>query len=147
MFGCKGLSVKMGGKLPQKMMFMAQCIKKKKSMCSDSSWRCDLSVSSSNPSLIVFHLIASVAVVPQWTRDVDKLNKKGNHSSPLLLFVSSAATRVVELNRLVRHLWCILNWLQFKLKASPVNNVQGTKDELGAVGYNPRGNWKDGRGH
>lgn len=29
MFGCKGLSVKMGGKLPQKMMFMAQCIKKK----------------------------------------------------------------------------------------------------------------------
>lgn len=29
MFGCKGLNVKMGGKLPQKMMFMAQCIKEK----------------------------------------------------------------------------------------------------------------------
>ena len=53
---------------------------------------------------MVFHLIASVAVVPQWTRDVDKLNNKGDHGSPLLLFVSSAATRVVELNRLVRHL-------------------------------------------
>ncbi|XP_058956559.2 protein CMSS1-like [Pocillopora verrucosa] len=38
-------------------------------------------------------------VVPQWTRDVDKLNNKGDHGSPLLLFVSSAATRVVELNR------------------------------------------------
>ncbi|XP_022783266.1 protein CMSS1-like isoform X2 [Stylophora pistillata] len=38
-------------------------------------------------------------IIPQWTRDVDKLNKKGDRGSPLLLFVSSAATRVVELNR------------------------------------------------
>jgi len=38
-------------------------------------------------------------VIPRWTGHVDKLDKRGDKGSPLLLFVSSAATRVVELNR------------------------------------------------
>lgn len=38
-------------------------------------------------------------VVPHWTGHVDKLNKRGDPGSPLLLFISSAATRVVELSR------------------------------------------------
>ncbi|XP_020622756.1 protein CMSS1-like isoform X2 [Orbicella faveolata] len=38
-------------------------------------------------------------VIPHWTGHVDKLDKRGDKGSPLLLFISSAATRVVELNR------------------------------------------------
>jgi len=38
-------------------------------------------------------------VVPHWSGNVAKLDKKGDKAAPVLLFVSSAATRVVELNR------------------------------------------------
>lgn len=47
-------------------------------------------------------IVASfLAVIPHWTGHVDKLDKRGDKGSPLLLFISSAATRVVELNRSV----------------------------------------------
>lgn len=42
-----------------------------------------------------------LAVIPHWTGHVYKLDKRGDKGSPLLLFISSAATRVVELNRSV----------------------------------------------
>lgn len=42
-----------------------------------------------------------LAVIPHWTGHVDKLDERGDKGSPLLLFISSAATRVVELNRSV----------------------------------------------
>ncbi|XP_068698080.1 protein CMSS1-like [Montipora foliosa] len=38
-------------------------------------------------------------VIPKWSGRVTKLNKKGHRGCPLLLVVSSAATRIVELNR------------------------------------------------
>ncbi|XP_078372540.1 protein CMSS1-like [Oculina patagonica] len=38
-------------------------------------------------------------VIPHWTGHVNKLDKRGDKGSPLLLFISSAATRAVELNR------------------------------------------------
>lgn len=38
-------------------------------------------------------------VIPHWSENVSKLDKKGDKGRPILLFVSSAATRVVELNR------------------------------------------------
>ena len=50
--------------------------------------------------VIALH-IAFVAVIPHWTGHVEKLDKRGDKGSPLLLVISSAATRAVELNRLV----------------------------------------------
>ncbi|KAM7446900.1 cms1 ribosomal small subunit [Porites harrisoni] len=38
-------------------------------------------------------------VIPHWSGNVAKLDRKGNKGAPILLFVSSAATRAVDLNR------------------------------------------------
>ncbi|KAK3749566.1 hypothetical protein QZH41_019704, partial [Actinostola sp. cb2023] len=40
-------------------------------------------------------------VIPYWDKQVEKLNKKKIKGSPLLLLVSSAATRAVDLNKSV----------------------------------------------
>ena len=40
-----------------------------------------------------------VAVVPDWSKSVARLKKKSHRGSPILLLVSCAATRIVELNR------------------------------------------------
>lgn len=56
---------------------------------------------SVNCQLIRIDLFILFAVIPHWTGHVAKLDKKGDAGSPLLLFISSAATRVVELNRSV----------------------------------------------
>ncbi|XP_031558885.1 protein CMSS1-like [Actinia tenebrosa] len=40
-------------------------------------------------------------VIPYWKEQVEKMNKKKTTGSPLLLFVTSAATRAVELNKVL----------------------------------------------
>ena len=40
-----------------------------------------------------------VAVIPNWSQSVKRLKKKSHRGSPILLLVSCAATRIVELNR------------------------------------------------
>lgn len=40
-----------------------------------------------------------IKVVPDWSQSVARLKKKSHRGSPILLLVSCAATRIVELNR------------------------------------------------